>query len=390
VAGVNSSTDAKLAALQSLAEIARCGLHRKPGSYIVIVEEIWTSGSDIGEYKPFLRTFPDNEKGYDAARSAVIRRYPFVGEPVIICSACSQEKPYTEYDKRFLGKSVRKVCADCRASEAISPELEARRAVRAQRERERQERIERARQEYQERYPRRTSRFVSCQSIADMQRVATEIDEDQTFIDEWREYCRSLGLSSHDMRNIAFMHDILRHSYQPWSDMKRGFLALDPPYLGTLNRNYHRLTAAQERAMYAEQDGKCAYCDCELLPLSYRKIRTRAVRWDELPDFTGEMPPDGMVMVDGDRIPQVEHRTPISRGGGDELANLCFACRACNYAKGVRTEKEYKEMPDDVISHQGGNTAQVLKALTYEKRGYLRFDDVNTSEKAYLLVFADW
>lgn len=32
----------------------------------------------------------------------------------------------------------------------------------------------------------------------------------------------------------------------------------------------------------------------------------------------------------------IDHITPLSRGGGDELANLRFLCRSCNSAKGAR------------------------------------------------------
>jgi 5-methylcytosine-specific restriction endonuclease McrA len=40
---------------------------------------------------------------------------------------------------------------------------------------------------------------------------------------------------------------------------------------------------------------------------------------------------------------QLEHRTPISRGGSHWPANLAPACGRCNTAKGELTEKEYRE-----------------------------------------------
>lgn len=39
--------------------------------------------------------------------------------------------------------------------------------------------------------------------------------------------------------------------------------------------------------------------------------------------------------------PQIEHRTPRSRGGTDHPTNLCLACEPCNAAKGARTEAEW-------------------------------------------------
>ncbi len=37
----------------------------------------------------------------------------------------------------------------------------------------------------------------------------------------------------------------------------------------------------------------------------------------------------------------IDHRTPVSRGGGDELANLCVACAPCNTRKGASTVEEW-------------------------------------------------
>lgn len=37
----------------------------------------------------------------------------------------------------------------------------------------------------------------------------------------------------------------------------------------------------------------------------------------------------------------VDHRTPKSRGGSDGLANLVFACYACNQRKRDRSEDDF-------------------------------------------------
>lgn len=56
-----------------------------------------------------------------------------------------------------------------------------------------------------------------------------------------------------------------------------------------------------------EQDGKCYYCGSTL-----EKIH-------------------------------IEHKTPKSRGGTDEIENLCLSCPDCNLSKWARTVDEYKE-----------------------------------------------
>lgn len=37
----------------------------------------------------------------------------------------------------------------------------------------------------------------------------------------------------------------------------------------------------------------------------------------------------------------VEHKTPLSRGGADKLANICLACPPCNLRKGTLTAEEF-------------------------------------------------
>lgn len=47
----------------------------------------------------------------------------------------------------------------------------------------------------------------------------------------------------------------------------------------------------------------------------------------------------------GVSIPQVEHRTPRSRGGSNRLDNLVLACQPCNSAKGTMTDEEFMGAP---------------------------------------------
>ncbi len=62
--------------------------------------------------------------------------------------------------------------------------------------------------------------------------------------------------------------------------------------------------------MYEDQGGLCAYCECEL---------------------------HGTY--------DVEHMTPLCRGGKNDWTNLAIACSPCNRAKGSRTAEEFMNSP---------------------------------------------
>ena len=40
---------------------------------------------------------------------------------------------------------------------------------------------------------------------------------------------------------------------------------------------------------------------------------------------------------------EIEHKTPLSRGGTNDNSNLCLSCAACNHDKGDMTAEEYYE-----------------------------------------------
>jgi 5-methylcytosine-specific restriction endonuclease McrA len=40
---------------------------------------------------------------------------------------------------------------------------------------------------------------------------------------------------------------------------------------------------------------------------------------------------------------EIEHKTPLSRGGMNEDNNVVASCSACNREKGTKTEREYRE-----------------------------------------------
>jgi 5-methylcytosine-specific restriction endonuclease McrA len=41
------------------------------------------------------------------------------------------------------------------------------------------------------------------------------------------------------------------------------------------------------------------------------------------------------------RWPTIDHKQPLSRGGGNEKKNLCACCSECNQKKGCLTEEEF-------------------------------------------------
>lgn len=46
----------------------------------------------------------------------------------------------------------------------------------------------------------------------------------------------------------------------------------------------------------------------------------------------------------------IEHKTPLVRGGLHDYRNVVLSCAACNLEKGNKTEKEYQEFLDNKIS----------------------------------------
>jgi 5-methylcytosine-specific restriction endonuclease McrA len=50
-----------------------------------------------------------------------------------------------------------------------------------------------------------------------------------------------------------------------------------------------------------------------------------------------------------------DHRTPLLRGGSNDITNLIPACRICNSRKGTMTESEYREL----LSREGADRLSV-------------------------------
>jgi 5-methylcytosine-specific restriction endonuclease McrA len=65
-------------------------------------------------------------------------------------------------------------------------------------------------------------------------------------------------------------------------------------------------------AIVARDGSACAYCHAPTVP--------------------GDSGPRGRTL---------DHIVPVSRGGNDEIENVCCVCRSCNARKGVRPQYQY-------------------------------------------------
>lgn len=75
------------------------------------------------------------------------------------------------------------------------------------------------------------------------------------------------------------------------------------------------------KELYEKQNGKCFYCQCEvLLPISGQ--------------FYSE--------DERNRWLEIEHMTPMARGGKDRPENIVGSCKQCNLKKGTMTADEFQ------------------------------------------------
>lgn len=72
-------------------------------------------------------------------------------------------------------------------------------------------------------------------------------------------------------------------------------------------------TASDIAALYAEQEGRCAYCGV-------------TVFWDIVGDI------------------HVDHIIPLARGGANDLSNLAIACADCNLSKSKKAPDEWQSI----------------------------------------------
>jgi hypothetical protein len=79
-----------------------------------------------------------------------------------------------------------------------------------------------------------------------------------------------------------------------------------------------RFASAARRMLWNTVGPLCHYCRCPTnKPEAYWEIR-------------------------GPRMAIAEHKTPLSRGGPDTLANIVLACRDCDEIKGTLTAEEFE------------------------------------------------
>ena len=107
-----------------------------------------------------------------------------------------------------------------------------------------------------------------------------------------------------------------------------------------LNVKYTYLTSRAEYAVIVEEKlkGRCEYCDCKL----HKNNR------------------------------EVDHKTPISRGGSFNANNLAYICHNCNSAKGEMNEQEFRSILNTIKTwdDKGNNLLKRLRAssLIFKRR----------------------
>lgn len=75
-----------------------------------------------------------------------------------------------------------------------------------------------------------------------------------------------------------------------------------------------------------------------------RKSISKSIRYDVFArdgytcQYCGAKPPDVLLVVD--------HRVPVSRGGGNDLMNLIAACQPCNQGKSAKLPGAFTPTPD--------------------------------------------
>lgn len=141
-----------------------------------------------------------------------------------------------------------------------------------------------------------------------------------------------MNIPGEEEQMVRYCCYLLRRSGREWGDIRAAFLALDPPYTGRDSSRRWTPTQTQRRELYERQAGRCAYCDCELLPIDAKATPALRRRVN---------------------VPEVDHKRPVSRGGQNDAGNLCYACRRCNQAKDTRTAAEFADFPNDAVTRMG-------------------------------------
>ena len=115
-----------------------------------------------------------------------------------------------------------------------------------------------------------------------------------------------------------------------------------------MSRRVRRRTfTAKERILFAEEHGRtCSICKEEGL-MTESEIKEKLLSEGKYV-FTL---PDGREVISSaylddplmkNKVANIDHKTPISRGGTNDKSNLQLLCRSCNLSKNNQTMEEFK------------------------------------------------
>ena len=123
--------------------------------------------------------------------------------------------------------------------------------------------------------------------------------------------CRKI-INDINMRNFAVQQENkVRHNEHAREVRKTEKGYLKATYSRMMNRLKGGLSFEELCNLYYSTN-KCFYCGKETIPFTVDK--------------------------------QIDHKTPISRGGKNNKENLVICCKACNSGKKERTEAEYRQV----------------------------------------------
>ena len=86
-------------------------------------------------------------------------------------------------------------------------------------------------------------------------------------------------------------------------------------------------TLREYEQMWQEQEGKCAYCGCDMI----RWEDVEGTIWEEKGQYE-------------DNYCNIDHVIPLSEGGLHESSNVVLACHKCNMEKGAETWEPNEEV----------------------------------------------
>jgi 5-methylcytosine-specific restriction endonuclease McrA len=105
-----------------------------------------------------------------------------------------------------------------------------------------------------------------------------------------------------------------------------------------------KITPKVRREIYEKFNRKCCMCGCityfdkKHMQKNIETIRVYDPNGQEIIDF----PQSELLKFARNRIAEVDHIEPVSRGGSDDYDNLRLLCHECNVAKSNNSDKEYQ------------------------------------------------